>query len=296
MARVRRRPRPARLLERLGLPGTAHAVRRLAIDASIHRFRLRPDRAARGTIAWAREPVGRRSYRVLTVPELLATRRGDTAFVFGSGKSILEISDAEWERIAEHETIGFSHFHRQRSVRVDYHLVAELQDAAETSASIRANQRYANAIFIVQKGWVSEPANDLVGRRLLPDGARIFRFRRLARARIAPPSLSLARGLAHGHNSSLDVANFAIAMGWKRIVIAGVDLYDKEYFWLPPGVPSPGEAPGITTRSPFPGGEETVRMFGLWREIVEPMGIELSVYNPRSLLSRVLPVFEWPTA
>jgi hypothetical protein len=281
----------ARLLDRAGFSSLAGTARTFRWELEDWRYVLRPRHARKLTRLWIGEPVGRRAYRSLGESELLGTRRSDTVFVFGSGKSILDVDKSAWAEIAEHDVVAFSHFHRQRFVRVDYHLVAEAVDLAETSQSIAANPGYADTIFVLLKGWKAERANEMVARRLLPLGARIFRVRRLLRGRIAPPSRSFKEGLVHGANSSLDAVNFAYLMGWRTIVVAGVDLYNKEYFWLPAGVTGPGEPPGTTARSRFPGADQIVQSFSLWRERMAEEGVDLVVYDGRSLLAQVLPVF-----
>jgi hypothetical protein len=254
---------------------------------------LRPDIAVRLTRAWAAERRSRPAYRVLSEAELRATRRSDTAFVFGSGRSLVEIGADEWARISACDTIGFSHFHLQRWVRVDYHLVMEIVSADETAASFRANPNYADTVYGLMQGWVAEASNELVGRRLLPAGARIFRWRRVARGRSIPPSRSFRDGVVHGTNSVHDVVNFAVLAGWKRIVIAGVDLYNKEYFWLPPEVTREDERPQYAADSRWVQADAMIETFRLWREVLEREGIELFVYNERSLLAGALPVFSW---
>lgn len=255
---------------------------------------LRPGRAGRLTRWWLAERRGRTVYRIVSEDELRAARRSDTVFVFGSGRSLTEVTPTEWQRISQHDTVGFSHFHRQRWVRVDYHLVAEAKWLDELAESIRGNPGYAGTIFGVMHGWSAESANEIVARRILPSGARLFRWRRIGRSRVLPPSRSLDKGLVHGSNSILDVVNFAALLGWRRIVIAGVDLYNKEYFWLPPEVTRPDEKPEFTAASEWPQGRQVVEMLALWRGLLEHEGIELLVYNPRSLLAQALPVFAWP--
>lgn len=288
---MRARIRPAAALERLGLRGAAERARTLRADTVVHAETLRTA-ALPTTRAWLREPSGRRAYRVLDEGELRATRRSDTVFVFGSGGSLREMEDEEWARIAAFDVVGFSHFHRQRWVDVGYHLVAEVRDVHETGASIAANPRYGNTVFLVMKGWIARASNELVGQRLLPAGARVFRWKRVARGRTVPPSRSFRAGLVHGSNSSLDAVNFALLMGWRRVVVAGVDLYDKEYFFLPPGSARPDERPQFTVASRFHQADHVVEMFRLWREAARASGTELTVYNPRSLLAEVLPVFD----
>lgn len=235
---------------------------------------------------WLREPFGRRRYSVLSERELMASRRGDTVFVFGSGPSLLEIAPGEWERIAQFDTVAFSHFHRQRWIRVDYHLVAEVGSVTETAASIRSNPLYENTILGMAKGWIAEAPNELIARRLLPSGTRIFRWRRIARGRVAPATTRLSQGLVHGDGSVQDAVNFALVMGWRRIVIAGVDLSGTRYFWMP----EDEEAEAGSARW----GQATtvIASLRLWRDAAAVRGIELFTNSPRSPLAEVLPVFE----
>jgi hypothetical protein len=284
---------PAALLERAGRPREAEKLRRARWAAAALRPALRPSRAVRLTNVWLSEPRGRRAYRVLSEDALRATRRSDTVFVFGSGRSLRDVSEEEWRRVSECDTVGFSHFHRQRWVRVDYHLVAEVLSVEETAASIAASPCYADTIFGVMRGWIAEASNDMVARRLLPTGSRIFRWRRTARGLDAAPSDRLDDGLVHGVGTIQDAVNFALVLGWRRVVIAGVDLYNKEYFWLPPGTTHEREDPWVAAGDRWVQADAIVATMGRWREHAAARGVDLYVHDERSLLSRTLPVFAW---
>jgi hypothetical protein len=246
-----------------------------------------PRHAVASTAWWMREPLGRQAYRALSEEELLGTRRSDTAFVFGSGASLQDIDGETWQRIAEFDTVAFSHFHRQRWVRVDYHLVVEAVSADETAASIRSNPMYADTIFGMAKGWIAHAPNELVARRLLPAGARLFRWRRIGRGRVAPASASLGRGLVHGDGSIQDAVNFALVMGYRRVVVAGADLSGTRYFWMPPADDDVGEPVRWQQAA------TVVASMKLWREQAAADGVELFVYDGRSALAEALPVFSW---
>lgn len=273
----------AATLERAGFRSVAERLRAIRWAASSLRLRD----AARFSVLWMLEPIGRRSYQVLSEEALLQTRRSDTAFVFGSGASLREIDADEWERISKCDTVAFSHFHRQRWVRVDYHLVVEVTSEVETVASIRSNPMYAGTIFGMAKGWIAHAPNEIVARRLLPPGTRIFRWRRVARGRVAPASTRLADGLVHGDGSIQDAVNFALVMGWDRIVVAGADLAGDRYFWMDDDGPPP------TDPEPWAQAAIVVESFRLWREQAAARGIELFVYGGRSPLAEALPVFQW---
>lgn len=253
---------------------------------------LRPNPFARLLRLWLLDRRGRSRYRVLSEGELVATRRSDTAFVFGSGRSLIEIPEDEWARMAEKDTISLREFPRQQWIRADYHLTSEVDFVDEYGERLRTNPRYAETIFITQEGLRAERGNELVGRGLYPDGARIFRYRRL-RSRIAPPSRSFAQGLVHGSSSIFDATNFAYLMGYRRIVLVGVDLYNKEYFWLGAGETRPYEVHRADARKVFLGAEPIVSLMATWYAALGGDGVELLVYNPRSLLAEHIPVFSW---
>lgn len=248
--------------------------------------------AGPNTAAWLRDRVRHRSYRLLDEAALRATRRSDTVFLFGSGRSLLDITPEEWQRIAAHDTVSFREFPRQHWVRADYHLTAEVDELDGYARRLRENPLYADTVFVVQEGWPAVNGNRLIGNRLLPEGARVFRFRRTGRGIYAPPSRRFADGLVQGVNSSISTTNFAVVMGWKRIVIAGVDLYDKGYFWLDEGELRSYEKPGVTAGSGFATAGQIIETLGRWRTLLAPEGTELYIADGRSLLSAVLPVFD----
>src|SRR5207244_1531634 len=109
------------------------------------------------------------SYRVLDEPQLRATRRGDTIFIFGSGYSLNAITADEWRMIEAHDTMGFNWFTRQSFVRCDYHLVREIlynnvEDDWRIVAPmyfqlIRDNPCFANTVLLIQSGFVATYGN-----------------------------------------------------------------------------------------------------------------------------------------
>ena len=99
-----------------------------------------PGYGVRLTGLWLRDRIGRRRYRSLSADELRATRTSDTAFVFGSGRSLLEIEPAEWQSIARCNTISLREFPRQHWVRADYHVTSEVE-------RLRASAELARALF-----------------------------------------------------------------------------------------------------------------------------------------------------
>src|SRR6185369_1497646 len=61
--------------------------------------------------AWLRDRLNRRRYTILSEEEAARRRTSDTVFVFGSGYSLNEISDAEWSHFRQHDVFGFNAFY-----------------------------------------------------------------------------------------------------------------------------------------------------------------------------------------
>jgi len=266
----------------------------LAEDLRVAPLRLGP---------WLRSLSATGAYELLSEAELRATRRSETVFIFGSGSSLNDVSPQGWQAIGRHDTLGFNWFVHETFVRCDYHLIRGIPDddldeavwrpqLEEYFAALRANPRFADTIFLVHGGFRAINGNRAIGLRYLPGGSRIFRWR--SNKLVATPTMSFAEGLAHGESTLMECVNFASLLGWRRIVLAGVDLYDRRYFWLA----------GEETRSIDTGRGATaadrharaesgmIDTLRAWRSWLGDRDVELFVYDRRSLLAGPLPVYE----
>jgi hypothetical protein len=253
--------------------------------------------------AWLRFLAARRAYRFVGPDELAARRRSDTVFVFGSGASLNDIPLDEWRAIAAHDTFGFNWFVHERFVRCDFHLIRGIPDTdvdprvwrpqlAEYFRLVATNPCFAGTAFLVQGGFRAINGNRALGYRLLPRDRPVLRWRSRRSPLDAPPSRSFGEGLVHGHSTLQDAVNAAYLLGWRKIVLAGVDLYDRRYFWLPPDETrsldvARGADAGSTHSRATTG---MVATLGRWGEWLAAEGVALEVLNPQSLLAEVLPV------
>lgn len=257
-----------------------------------------------------RERVNRATYQHLDEAALIGARRSNLVFVFGSGYSLNDITPEEWAAISEHDTFGFTAFIYQRWVRTDYHLLrggleGSLQwrtYAEDFCRTLNENPRFADTMFLIQGEYQAQFGNQVLGYRLLRPGSRVYRYQTIRGD--GPPTRRLSEGLRHMNGTLSDAVNAAVCLGWTRIVLVGVDLYDSRYFWL-----GPDETYNIDTASGLLVGATTntrglrfdqvhntarngvVETMGEWRRHLAEHGVELMVYNPRSLLAEVMPVF-----
>lgn len=262
---------------------------------------------------WARAQLNAARYAFLSAADLPARRKSDTVFIFGSGYSLNDLSPDEWARFADYDVFGFSGFIYQQWIDVDFHLLrgwdegpAGLDRLPRTTrdyaAQLDGNPRFNGALLLLQSDGSAIFANALVAWGLLNPRRRMARFR-TARRLDDLPSERWEDGLTHSIGTLLDCINAAALLGWHRIVLVGVDLYDCRYFWGAPDATLEFDAAGRFAESPTdaPGrpwddvhltaSGGIVERVGLWAGLLRERGIELLVYNPRSLLTTVLPVY-----
>ena len=263
--------------------------------------------------AWRRERKNRKAYRVLSEAELKASRKSDTVFIFGSGYSLNDISSEEWRQFEKHDTLGLSGFIYQKWVRVDYHLIRGWVEAKAGALNWRAhsedfanvlnsNAHFKDTILVLQGEYLAQFCNTLIGYRLIRPATRIFRYSTARGAQAA--TRCLKDGLCHTVGTLSDAVNFAYCLGWKNIVLVGVDLYDSRYFWLKSNETlAVDDATGLLTPAEinvrgdrYDQAHNAVRngiveTMARWREAFERDNVRMTVYNPRSLLSDVLPIY-----
>jgi hypothetical protein len=266
------------------------------------------------SVALLRYNLKKKRYRILPEDELLKTRTSDKAFVFGSGYSLHQISDDQWRHFEKHNTIGFSGFIHQKWVRVDYELIrgwVEIKGdifgwrnyTGEFADTLRNNPFFDNAILIMQGDYKARFCNRLLGYDYIREGQRIYRYKTVRH--LGLPTKSLQEGLRHGRATLCDAVNFAFCMGYKEIVLVGVDLYDCRYFWVSPDKTERFDKntctfveDAVNTRGLRFNEQHNTVINGLieemneWNKFLKKHGVKMSVYNPRSLLRRVLPLYD----
>jgi len=247
-------------------------------------------------------------YRFQNESDILKSRTSDTLFIFGCGYSLNSLSSAAWDHMSKHQTLGFNWFIRQNFIRCDYFVLREIVPSMhEFSGSTQGDDRirlftslaqgplFSQTIYAIQSGWRAYVTNRLLASGQMPEGSRFFRYETTARGVRKPPSEQFSEGLVHGVGTLFECLNFAYIMGFKRIVLTGVDLYDQRYFWLPPDQTRPELlARGIGHNDIHPGNQWIINYVKYWKPFFQAKGLELSVANPKSLLAQVLPVYPLP--
>jgi hypothetical protein len=251
-------------------------------------------------------------YRRMSELDVRALKRSNTAFVFGSGYSLNDIAADEWRHMATGTTIGFNAFVRQRWIDVAFHVVRgwavdarveALGAAAEDFASlVRDNPRYRDTVFVYQDDYTALFPHRLLGDGGLPPNTKVFPYRTNRTTDL--PTSDFSDGLVHAISTLCDAVNFAVCLGVRTIVLVGVDLYDSRYFWVDPGKTVATDLESgktIVQETSYRGQHASDRhntatsgivpLMARWREHLERQDVRLLVYNSRSLLASVMPVY-----
>lgn len=286
----------------------ARLWRRARLFALQFPHRLRP---------WLKMHLRKGGYRWISLDEARRFVTSDTLYILGSGFSISEITPAQWRKVERGNTLSFNHFVVENFVRVDFHLLAEVgyyhEDEVAPDLSkqhecfagvINENPWYRHCKIVTQLEWRSYAPNSLIGRRLLADHFDFLRIKTVRGGQVPfPPTRGSEASLIKGPGSVISCIHFAYLLGWKNIVLLGIDGYDRRYFWQSHSCPTfPMDVifdadPEISGRAPVDIPHRTIQnnlpaWIALWKQHMEKEGVRLFVQNRKSALAAILPIYD----
>ena len=244
--------------------------------------------------------------------EVLKVKRSNTLFIFGSGYSLNELKEENWRYFEKNDTLGFNHFLKQKWIKLSFHLIrgwtegfanisVGIKGFKEINELISYNKLYKNTVFIIQNEIFATVGNTFINKKEFGNYKKIYPYKTEKKPF---PDILHPHRFCH-HNSTLfDALSFAYIMRWKKIVLVGVDLYDTRYFFLEgdktlytdykTGVQNLQNIP-IETRGLIRTTAHTTNFLEkieLWKMKFEEEGLNLYVYNPKSLLRKILPIYK----
>lgn len=232
----------------------------------------------------------------------------DTIFIFGSGYSINNITKDEFLKMKIiGDTLSFNYFFRGQFLPIDYHLCGEIEKN-KNYGGVLSRKRSLNNI---KKYYDELFSNDFYNKTtfflrykidysLVPSATRaIFALKVFNKKRVCLYGIKRNRSLgsniesiSHIGGTLSDAINIAYLLGYKKIVLVGIDLYDRRYFWLGYNeVRSIGRVESCSEQHAT--AQPLLDLIGEWNTELLANGVNLTVYNPKSLLTEVLPVFSF---
>ena len=251
--------------------------------------------------------------------DLLQIKSSATLFVLGSGPSINRISPERWQLIAGHDTVGFNWWLYHSFVPKFYFLEViekEVSPEAFDSYLALASRRaadYASTIKVAME--FQKPGTQTLTHLPLAFEKNLFAVHKLEAP--ARNEAELVRALRYlqgrgvfqvtGRFSYLlkyaasltTMLVFALKLGYKRIVLCGIDLKTSDCFfqdrrfyaesWEPPAVECHGSHDSdvpLTWRVPVTRAVAVIK-----QQLLDPAGMELCVESEDSALWPMLPAF-----
>jgi hypothetical protein len=238
-------------------------------------------------------------------------RNSDTLFVMVSGYSVNDISEAEWEALQEQgDVFSFNYFFRGEFVPVDYHLVREtesngtsaiqcFEDIRDYVAGIDSNPCYDNTTYFVLNQYIGWFDRAGVSAALATFCLRGFSGQNICffqndRSDSTLPGEAIDE-INHHVGTLFDVINIGYLLGYSNIVLVGVDLYDRQYFWLKEGeTRKTDEQRDVSADDEHNTAGGVLDQMPEWGEYLSDHGVSLYVENERSLLhtESILPTYD----
>ena len=193
-----------------------------------------------------------RAFRPLSTLDVSRHRTSSTLFILGSGASINRITAEQWALIRAHDSMGVSFWPLHEFVPTYLCLEGPPPDRADAMYGLLAARadEYRGVPMITKGGaqrFVKErfPAqlrpNLYYSRQMIVPGRDETEFRRSLRWLMALRLLDPTRELDEVPmtRSSLTYTLFiAVALGYRTVVLCGIDLKSTGYFYSEPGAPA----------------------------------------------------------
>ena len=188
---------------------------------------------------------------LLTSQALYATKHSDTLFILGSGPSINQIPEARWQVIAKHDSAGLNFWPLHPFVPRTYFFESIEADAYPIRNEILLRAFEARG---ADYGETIKVATEIqrCGRQTIDMLPEAFRKNLYVAHAVPAPARTLeelayaleylrARGYFHAHRNYGKLVKYAASlsallllgarMGYRQIVLCGVDLKTQEYFF-----------------------------------------------------------------
>ena len=240
-----------------------------------------------------------------------------TIFIFGAGSSICDLNKRQLKRISNFHTMGCNYFVIQDFIQLDFHVFREIGKSSKPedqgkvvfdfnlifklSEILKKNRKLQNTIFFLQAGYDAWGPNLMRGLRVFKKSAKIFLYSNTKNFRSIKTSHNLNDPIYHGSSTITDCIHLAYLLGFNKIILCGVDLNNKRYFWNKKklkffdlnGVTSDGgEYSGDNNQSESHRSKDgLVRDLKKWNKDLKKLNIKLYTLSTKSALSDFLPTF-----
>ena len=102
--------------------------------------------------------------------KLMNVKKTKEIFIFGSGYSLKNISNKEWKKIRNYDSIGFNNTIFLRKINFTYHLNRRLPNSNKNIKDqlnqINRNPYLKKTVFLMPEGFVEQYTNNIFSKKL----------------------------------------------------------------------------------------------------------------------------------
>jgi len=168
------------------------------------------------------------------ITELLNYKKSNIAVILGSGSSINDITEQEWEKLKTFDLWALNNWVYHPSVIPNfYHIEVKHYDAEIVKRRLEEKwDKYKDVIYLVPS--IRQDVVDVIGHE---NEAKIFYYeyikRNIYKNKInANYNIKIKGIFVRSYNTSLSLLiDMLYKLKYRYIILAGVDLLDSRYFW-----------------------------------------------------------------
>lgn len=257
------------------------------------------------------------------ISKINSIKKSDTLFILGSGESILDIKAENWEHIDVNNSIGFNNWYAHAFVPDIF--VFELKNSKEITSRFMNNfqkmyKKYTEATILWKDCWnyhgdTLEKFDFLSSLEIyFPffielEGKSILEFEaNTKRASALRSNLSKDKSnnlIFQKRASVIALVDMALMLGFKNIVLCGIDLNNSSYFWESSKyknsnsliLPKSELRDGMHRTNDPSYGELTIGkvLDSYSRVMLKDRDIKLFVASKKSALYPALELYRWPS-
>ncbi|MEK7269396.1 MAG: hypothetical protein AAB215_00480 [Planctomycetota bacterium] len=178
-------------------------------------------------------------YEILTFEEVRRRRTSETLFLIGSGPSVLRVSDEQWKYVDRHDSFGINFSFLLEHI-LTYHI---MEDPKPRDAWLRKllvdvlaprRERLRDTVWFISDRQPRRGIHPRYTPELFPLRPRVLIYRFPGRLLLDCDRPFRAEDFERSvrYRGTMSVAlHFAISLGYRRIVLLGVDLHTPRHFF-----------------------------------------------------------------
>lgn len=232
--------------------------------------------------------------QVLSKQNFKDSKTSNVLVIYGSGSSINDITEDDWKKLDKFDSLSFNWFCKHKTAKVKYFLIREqanIPKRVTKSETIKELFRcinephYTSTCFIVHDLRAHSPhAHCYIDDIDQIPGTGII-VADTQKGNLEQDIFDT--GVFHGNTTLMNALHIAKYLQYEKIIFAGIDLYNCEYFWISGPKPRSNiQQKGLSKDDVHPTSKAALDAIKQFKE--RSPHVVLSCLNPKSMLTKVM--------